>query len=60
MQCVCSPQQHQERRLERIVHVVRVAQDLAADGQHHRTMSHDELAEGEFPGDIASPDKPVQ
>ena len=34
--------QHQERGLERIVGIVRIAQDVAADPQHHRPVPGDQ------------------
>ena len=46
--------QDEERRLERILGVVRVAQDLAADAQHHRPMPLDQGRESGF-GPVIAP-----
>src|SRR5262249_47787711 len=40
------PHQRQERRLEGVVHVPGVAEDAAADAQHHRAVPPDEQLEG--------------
>ncbi len=39
------PRQHQERRLEGVLGLVRVAQDAAADAQHHRPVPLHQLRE---------------
>ena len=40
-----APHQHQERRLEGVVRVMLMPEDLAADPEHHRPVAIDELAE---------------
>ena len=39
-------EQDQERRLERVVGLVRVAQDAPADAEHHRAVPLDQQGEG--------------
>ena len=52
--------QYQERRLKSIVHIMRVAKNLVADGQDHRPMAMDQLAKSQLASRVPSLRKPPQ